>query len=184
MCSYRATKARAKEHKLEVKRFSVHMKTGAYMRVCIAVAYRFLCFGAIVFTAELPMQRSVCRNWFPCRSMRLPSLQERLPTGSPPGSPKSDVNGTPGAHDLTALSTYYRLLAAIYTVNPIGCVLAVGRAFYAACGTCCAREVSVVHHDLPVAICYNAYLQTCRTGCPTPAVLFAQSPPHPIRTVK
>ena len=35
-----------------------------------------------------------------------------------------------------------------------------------------------------VAICYNAYLQTCRTGCPTPAVLFVQSPPHPIRTVK
>ena len=41
-----------------------------------------------------------------------------------------------------------------------------------------------VARESAVAICYNAYLQTCRTGCPTPAVLFVQSPPHPIRTVK
>ena len=45
----------------------------------------------------------------------------------------------------------------------------------------------VVHlrdREQAVAISYNAYMQTCRTGCPTPSVLFAPSPPHPIRTLK
>ena len=74
------------------------------------------------------------------------SLQERLPTGSPPDLPKSD--GTPGAHELTAGSPKYGNFASLHTVHAFGCVPAVGRAFYAACSTCCAREVSVVQHDM------------------------------------
>ena len=45
---------------------------------------------------------------------------------------------------------------------------------------CVDRSPHRTRSALAVAICYNAYLQTCRTGCPTPAVLFAQSPPHPM----
>ena len=38
----------------------------------------------------------------------------------------------------------------------LGCVSAVGRAFYAACSTWCAREVSVVHDDLRLLGCKAA----------------------------
>ena len=46
--------------------------------------------------------------------------------------------------------------AHIHLKYMLGCVSAVGRAFYAACSTWCAREVSVVHDDLRLLGCKAA----------------------------
>ena len=59
----------------------------------------------------------------------------------------------PSAHEVTTGSPGYGRVAPIHTMRKFGCVPAVGRAFYAACSTCCARDVSVVHQDLGLLGC-------------------------------
>ena len=46
--------------------------------------------------------------------------------------------------------------AHIHLKYMLGCVSAVRRAFYAACSTWCAREVSLVHDDLLLLGCKAA----------------------------